>query len=95
MSDGASTPVCGSDGVTYSSQCQVISKQCQGMSILIKHTGPCPGRLIHSSRDSASNSYCTDGCAIPRSEPQNPDNGSRDVSTSISVHDQIRVPDTQ
>ncbi|XP_043257041.1 SPARC-related modular calcium-binding protein 2 isoform X1 [Colletes gigas] len=42
MSDGASTPVCGSDGVTYSSQCQVISKQCQGMSILIKHTGPCP-----------------------------------------------------
>ncbi|XP_043518013.1 SPARC-related modular calcium-binding protein 2 isoform X2 [Frieseomelitta varia] len=42
MSNGASTPVCGSDGVTYSSQCQVISKQCQGMSILIKHTGPCP-----------------------------------------------------
>ncbi|XP_061933709.1 SPARC-related modular calcium-binding protein 1 isoform X2 [Apis cerana] len=42
MSDGASTPVCGSDGVTYSSHCQVISKQCQGMSILIKHTGPCP-----------------------------------------------------
>ncbi|CAK9828874.1 SPARC-related modular calcium-binding protein 1 [Anthophora retusa] len=42
MSDGASTPVCGSDGVTYSSQCRVISKQCQGMSILIKHTGPCP-----------------------------------------------------
>ncbi|OAD52742.1 SPARC-related modular calcium-binding protein 1 [Eufriesea mexicana] len=42
MSDGASTPVCGSDGITYSSQCRVISKQCQGMSILIKHTGPCP-----------------------------------------------------
>ncbi|XP_017886005.1 SPARC-related modular calcium-binding protein 2 isoform X2 [Ceratina calcarata] len=42
MSEGASTPVCGSDGVTYSSQCRVISKQCQGMSILIKHTGPCP-----------------------------------------------------
>ncbi|XP_043801614.1 SPARC-related modular calcium-binding protein 1 isoform X4 [Apis laboriosa] len=42
MNDGASTPVCGSDGVTYSSHCRVISKQCQGMSILIKHTGPCP-----------------------------------------------------
>ncbi|XP_028982450.1 SPARC-related modular calcium-binding protein 2 isoform X2 [Diachasma alloeum] len=42
MSDGASTPVCGSDGVTYSSQCQVVSRQCQGESILIKHTGPCP-----------------------------------------------------
>ncbi|XP_015184579.1 PREDICTED: SPARC-related modular calcium-binding protein 2 isoform X2 [Polistes dominula] len=37
-----SEPVCGSDGVTYPSQCQVISKQCQGESILIKHTGPCP-----------------------------------------------------
>ncbi|XP_076297930.1 SPARC related modular calcium binding-like protein magu isoform X1 [Lasioglossum baleicum] len=42
MSEGASTPVCGSDGVTYSSHCRVISKQCQGMSILIKHTGTCP-----------------------------------------------------
>lgn len=43
MDDDKSAPVCGSDGVTYPSQCQVISKQCQGASILIKHTGPCPG----------------------------------------------------
>lgn len=42
MNGGGSTPVCGSDGITYSSQCQVISKQCHGVSILIKHTGPCP-----------------------------------------------------
>ncbi|XP_043494790.1 SPARC-related modular calcium-binding protein 2 isoform X1 [Polistes fuscatus] len=42
MEDNKSAPVCGSDGVTYPSQCQVISKQCQGESILIKHTGPCP-----------------------------------------------------
>ncbi|XP_044578188.1 SPARC-related modular calcium-binding protein 2 isoform X3 [Cotesia glomerata] len=38
----ADTPVCGSDGVTYPSQCQVISRQCEGESILIKHKGPCP-----------------------------------------------------
>lgn len=40
------TPVCGSDGVTYPSQCQVISRQCEGESILIKHKGPCPGNSI-------------------------------------------------
>ncbi|XP_011636194.1 SPARC-related modular calcium-binding protein 2 [Pogonomyrmex barbatus] len=42
MNGGGSMPMCGSDGITYSNQCQVISKQCQGMSVLIKHSGPCP-----------------------------------------------------
>ncbi|XP_066596959.1 SPARC-related modular calcium-binding protein 2 isoform X2 [Prorops nasuta] len=42
MNGGSNTPVCASDGVTYPNQCQMISRQCQGVSILIKHTGPCP-----------------------------------------------------
>lgn len=41
MSDRAGVAVCGSDGVTYPDQCKFISKQCEGASLLIKHTGPC------------------------------------------------------
>ncbi|XP_033223901.1 SPARC-related modular calcium-binding protein 2 [Belonocnema kinseyi] len=38
---GTIVPVCASDGVTYPNQCEVVSRQCQGASILVKHTGPC------------------------------------------------------
>lgn len=43
---GTNVAVCGSDGITYPNRCEVISRQCQGASILIKHTGPCPGKTI-------------------------------------------------
>lgn len=39
---GNIVPVCGSDGVTYPSECQIISKQCQGEDISVKQSGPCP-----------------------------------------------------
>ncbi|XP_046733851.1 SPARC-related modular calcium-binding protein 2 isoform X2 [Diprion similis] len=41
MSERAGVAVCGSDGVTYPDQCKFISKQCEGASLLIKHSGPC------------------------------------------------------
>lgn len=40
---GTNVAVCGSDGISYPNRCEVISRQCQGASVFIKHTGSCPG----------------------------------------------------
>jgi len=55
MNGGANIPVCGSDGITYPTQCQVISKQCHGVSVLIKHSGPCPGLYFYYYNNFNSN----------------------------------------
>lgn len=48
---GTNVAVCGSDGISYPNRCEVISRQCQGASVFIKHTGSCPE--CHAARAEA------------------------------------------
>ncbi|KAG8434439.1 hypothetical protein GDO86_012708 [Hymenochirus boettgeri] len=44
------TKVCGSDGVTYGDWCQLKTIACrQGMTISVKHTGPCQETITHAN----------------------------------------------
>ncbi|GBP07152.1 SPARC-related modular calcium-binding protein 1 [Eumeta japonica] len=38
---GPRRPVCGSDGKTYSSKCQLMQVQCYGERIMVAHKGHC------------------------------------------------------
>lgn len=44
-SNGNSRPVCGTDGQTYTSRCELLRVQCGGEAIAVAHRGPCSGKL--------------------------------------------------
>ncbi|XP_038071538.1 SPARC-related modular calcium-binding protein 1-like isoform X2 [Patiria miniata] len=64
-------PVCGMDGQTYNSRCEIRRARCFGNSVQIKHKGPCEGLTKCQTEQAASRVQAltsTEGVFVPQCE---------------------------